>query len=85
MIDRFKSEDGAWFDDVLIGQMIGLAKETGDVTRNPVSSSRWNLRRIISGPRILAGMYVFRGVEHPAVIAVERSRCLGRFASQVCV
>ena len=36
MIDQFKSEPDAWFDDVLIGKMIGLAKETGDVTRNPV-------------------------------------------------
>ena len=29
MIDRFKSEPDAWWDDVLIAEMIGLARETG--------------------------------------------------------
>jgi len=35
-IDRFRSEDDAWFDDVLIAEMIGLAQVTGDVSRNPI-------------------------------------------------
>ncbi len=31
---RFKTEKDAWYDDVLIAEMIGLAKVTGDLTRN---------------------------------------------------
>mgnify|MGYP000843842124 FL=1 len=71
MIDRFKSEDGAWFDDVLIGQMIGLAKETGDVTRNPVSLKQMEFAQDNFWTSHFGGLYVFRGVEHPAVIGAK--------------
>ena len=36
LVDRFKSEEDGWFDDELIDQMITLAGQTGDITRNPV-------------------------------------------------
>jgi len=35
-IDRFMTEDDAWWDDVLIAEMIELAKRTGNIQRNPV-------------------------------------------------
>tara|TARA_R110002051_G_scaffold183061_1_gene252670 strand:- start:10326 stop:11672 length:1347 start_codon:yes stop_codon:yes gene_type:complete len=69
MIDQFKSQDGAWFDDVLIGQMIGLAKETGDVTRNPIQLEKMAFSQENFWTSHFGGMYVFRGVQHPAVIA----------------
>lgn len=39
-IERFQSEEDAWFDDVLIAEMITLAKTTGDVTRQPIDLAR---------------------------------------------
>ena len=77
MIDRFKSEEGAWFDDVLIGQMIGLAKETGDVTRNPVTLNQMEFAQDNFWTSHFGGMYVFRGVPHPAVISAMDKSSLG--------
>ncbi|MGB3687848.1 MAG: DUF6638 family protein, partial [Jannaschia helgolandensis] len=37
LIVRFRDEPDAWWDDVLVAQMIGLARTTGDVTRAPVT------------------------------------------------
>ncbi len=70
MIDQFKTKDGAWFDDVLIAKMIGLAKETGDVTRNPIQLEAMEFSQQNFWTSHFGGMYVFRGVSHPAVIAV---------------
>ena len=69
MIDRFKTQEGAWFDDVLIGQMIGLAKQTGDVTRNPIQLERMDFSQQNFWTAHFGGIYVLRGVQHPAVIA----------------
>ena len=77
MNDRFKSEEGAWFDDVLIGQMIGLAKETGDVTRNPVTLNQMEFAQDNFWTSHFGGMYVFRGVPHPAVISAMDKSSLG--------
>ncbi|WP_458791651.1 DUF6638 family protein [Yoonia sp. MH D7] len=71
MIDQFKTEDGAWFDDVLIAKMIGLAKETGDVTRNPIQLATMEFAQENFWTSHFGGMYVFRGVPHPAVIAAS--------------
>ncbi|MCO4847504.1 MAG: hypothetical protein KC448_05970 [Yoonia sp.] len=78
LIDQFKAEDDAWFDDVLIGQMIGLAKETGDVTRNPVTLDQMRFDQMNFWTDHFGGMYVFRGVPHPAVIAAGDKDALGR-------
>jgi hypothetical protein len=68
MITEFKTEPDAWFDDVLIGRMITLAKETGDVTRNPVSLETAEFGQENFWAAHFGGIYVFRGVEHPAAI-----------------
>ena len=78
LIDQFKAGDDAWFDDVLIGQMIGLAKETGDVTRNPVTLDQMRFDQMNFWTAHFGGMYVFRGVEHPAVIAAGNKDVFGR-------
>ena len=59
LIDRFKTDDDAWYDDVLIADMIGLAKETGMWCATPSSSPRWTLSRTIFGPPILGGSTSF--------------------------
>ncbi|SMY06155.1 DUF6638 family protein [Flavimaricola marinus] len=77
MINRFKTEPDAWWDDVLIGRMIGLARETGDVTRNPVTLSKMTFSQENFWTSLFGGFYVFRNVEHPAVIAAGDPAALG--------
>ena len=72
MVDRFKQEDDAWFDDVLIADMITLAKKTGDVTRNPVRLGQAEFTQENFWTAHFGGLYMFRDVEHPAVIAADK-------------
>jgi len=69
-------DDGAWHDDVLIAEMIDLAKETGDITRNPVhlNSETYSQRNFWSDH--FGGVYVFRDVEDPAAIAIAGADAL---------
>ena len=82
MLDQFKSEPDAWFDDVLIGKMIGLAKETGDVTRNPVILPEMTFDQSNFWTSHFGGLYVFRGVEHPAAISAADRTKLGEVPIQ---
>ena len=68
MIDQFKTEPDGWYDDVLIGNMIGMAKETGDVIRNPVQLKQMSFGQENFWTSHFGGLYVFRGVDHPAAI-----------------
>lgn len=68
MIDTFKTKDDAWFDDVLIAEMIGLAKRTGDVTRNPVKLREMTFKQESFWTAHFGGVYLFRDVDHPAVL-----------------
>jgi hypothetical protein len=77
MIDRFKSEPDAWWDDVLIAQMIGLAKKTGDLTRNPVRLKAMEFAQDNFWTSFFGGIYLFRGVEHPALISATDRAALG--------
>jgi len=77
MIDRFKTEEDAWFDDVLIGEMIGLAKTTGDVTRNPVVLKDMTFDQGNFWTAHFGGFYIFRNVDHPAAISVGPKEELG--------
>lgn len=76
MINRFKTENDAWFDDVLIGEMISLSKETGDVTRNPVSLKKMEFAQDNFWTAHFGGIYLFRGVTHPAAIIADPSPAL---------
>ncbi|MBT8411105.1 MAG: hypothetical protein KJP02_04830 [Octadecabacter sp.] len=76
MIDRFMTEDGAWHDDVLIAQMITLAKDTGDITRNPVALQQMTFSQDNFWTAHAGGIYVFRDVAHPAVIAMQDKAAL---------
>ena len=76
-INRFKTEPDAWFDDVLIAEMIGLAKETGDVVRNPVTLKEMSFDQSNFWTSHFGGLYIFRDVPHPAAIAAEDKAALG--------
>ena len=69
MIDTFKSKPDAWWDDVLIAQMIGLAKETGDVTRNPVTLTQADFDADDFWTAHFGGGYLFRSYGDPVVVA----------------
>ena len=78
MIDRFKTDQDAWFDDVLIADMIGMAKQTGDVMRNPVQLRQMEFDQDNLWTDLFGGIYLFRGVEHPAAIAATDKDALGK-------
>ena len=77
MIGRFRTEPNGWRDDVLIADMIGLAKRTGDVTRVPISLSKMAFEQANFWTSHFGGLYVFRSVKVPAVISVLPSASLG--------
>lgn len=77
MIDRFKTAPDGWYDDVLIAQMIGMAKKTGDVVRNPVSLRQMSFGQENFWTSHFGGIYVFRGVEHPAAIVAGAKETIG--------
>ena len=70
LIERFRTEPDAWFDDVLIAEMIGLAKKTGDVTRNPVRLKATRFETPDFWTSHFGGVYLFRAVPHPAAICM---------------
>ena len=76
-IEHFRNDDDAWWDDVLIAEMIGLAKQTGDVTRNPVDLTTFTEDVQDYWTAHFGGIYIFRGVEHPAAIVTGGGASVG--------
>ena len=67
-IDEFQTRDDAWWDDVLIAEMITLSKRTGDVTQNPIMFSRVHYEQGNFFTEHFGGVYVFRDMDVPAAI-----------------
>lgn len=69
LVDRFKTQDDAWFDDVLIAEMITLAGKSGDLTRNPVrlNTTEYDQRNFWTSH--FGGLYLFQDADSPALIA----------------
>jgi hypothetical protein len=76
-IVQFRTEPDAWWDDVLIAEMIGLAKKTGDVTRNPLVLAMPAFTKPSFWTAFFGGLYIFRDVEFPAVITPGKSDDVG--------
>ncbi len=70
-IERFMTEDDAWWDDVLIAEMIELAKRTGNIQRNPVELKTQSYTQGNYYTSHFGGVYVFRDTQTPTVIARE--------------
>jgi hypothetical protein len=68
LVDRFQNKPDAWFDDVLIADMISVAKRTGDVVRNPVRLGHTEFDMDDFWTAHFEGIYVFRLVQHPAAL-----------------
>ena len=77
MIDRFMTADGEWHDDVLIADMITLAKDTGDITRNPLVLKTMTFDQDNFWTAHLGGVYVFRNVKEEAAIVMGDIATLG--------
>ncbi len=67
-VDRFMSDEDAWFDDLLIGEMIQLASKTGDVTRNPVKLKQMEFSQGNYWTEHFGPLYLFQDLKHPAII-----------------
>ena len=76
-IDRFRTAPDGWRDDVLIAEMIGLAKKTGDVTRVPIALPKMGFEQPNFWTSHFGGLYVFRSTKTPAVISVLPRSSLG--------
>ena len=76
-VDRFLSEEDAWFDDVLIAEMITLAGQTGDVVRNPIDLKEMSFDQRNFWTAHFGGLYIFQGLDLPGVIAVDDKEKLG--------
>ncbi len=77
-INQFQTGQDAWFDDVLIAEMIGLAKQTGDVTKNPIILDKPSYSQDNFYTSHYDGLYIFRDVEHPAAIVMSDKKPLGK-------
>ena len=77
-IERFRTEPDAWWDDVLIAQMIELAKVTGDVTRQPVDLKTASFAQGDFWTAHFGGLYIFRDVKRRAAISAGPKEKLGR-------
>jgi len=67
-IDEFMTKDDAWWDDVLIAQMIELAKSTGNILRNPVNLKSDTYEQGNFYSSLYGGIYIFRDVKTPTII-----------------
>lgn len=67
-VERFMTEDDAWFDDVLIAEMIGLAEQTGDVLRHPVMLKHMEFEQRNFWTEHFGGIYIFQKQELPGAI-----------------
>jgi hypothetical protein len=77
LIDRFRQEPDGWRDDLLVAEMITLAKKTGDVTRVPISLPVMTFSQDNFWTSHFGGVYIFRDVRFPGVISTLDWRSLG--------
>ena len=77
LIDRFRGEPDGWRDDVLVADMIGLAKKTGDVTRVPISLPAMTFQQPSFWTSHFGGLYVFRDIKLPGLISTLPRGSLG--------
>jgi len=72
-LDTFMNDNDAWWDDVLIAQMIEIAKRTGNIQRNPIKLNNKTYSQGNYYTNHFGGIYVFKDAKMPTVIAREWS------------
>ncbi|MES2665228.1 MAG: DUF6638 family protein [Pseudomonadota bacterium] len=78
LIERFRAEPDGWRDDLLIAEMITLAKKTGDVTRVPIHLPAMVFQQPNFWTSHFGGLYVFRDTRQPGVISTLPKASLGQ-------
>ncbi|WP_051357701.1 DUF6638 family protein [Leisingera caerulea] len=73
-IARFETERDAWRDDVLIAEIVELARQTGDITRHPLSLKECEFETPDYWTSHLGGAYVFASLAEPVIIACDPAR-----------
>lgn len=76
-VSTFLNDEDAWFDDVLIAEMIALAGETGDIVRNPVTLHTMEFEQRNFWTSHFGGAYLFQDMDHPALISTGDKADLG--------
>lgn len=76
-IDRFMTEPDAWWDDVLTADMIELARQTGDITRNPIKLTESAFCHKNFYTTHFGGLYIFRDAEPSTCIVFGDADALG--------
>jgi len=76
-IKQFETQPDAWWDEALIGDMIELAKVSGDILQNPVALKHHSFRQDSFYSDHFGGIYIFRDLPHPAAISVDDPDGLG--------
>ncbi len=76
-INRFQNEPEAWWDDVLIAEMIELARKSGDIVANPVSLEKSTFRQEDFHTAHFGGIYIFRDGKKTVAILVDPPDDLG--------
>ncbi|MEM6658440.1 MAG: DUF6638 family protein [Pseudomonadota bacterium] len=71
MVEQFQTAKDAWFDDVLIARMIETARQTGDVTRNPVHLRHTTFEQRNFWTAHFGGLYLFPDLQYPAAICMD--------------
>ncbi|OYW62506.1 MAG: hypothetical protein B7Z31_00795 [Rhodobacterales bacterium 12-65-15] len=77
LIERFRQEPDGWRDDLLVAEMITLAKKTGDVTRVPIHLPAMTFSQSNYWTSHFGGVYIFRDVRFPAAISTLDWKSLG--------
>ncbi|MCW3782956.1 DUF6638 family protein [Defluviimonas salinarum] len=83
LIGRFETEPGSWRDDVLIAEMVRIARKTGDITRHPVAFTATNFPTPDFWTSHFGGAYVFASASVPTVIASRPGALAGLAAAAV--
>lgn len=76
-IDHLMQDPDAWQDDVLIAEMIGLAKKTGDISRNPVLLKPHKSLQQSFWTAHFGGAFLFRVGDDHVVIARDPAQFEG--------
>lgn len=84
-IARFEESDAAWADDGAIAEMIALAERVGDVRRSPVRLEHVEYDHGNVFTRHFGGLYIFRDVPHPAILACDPACPLGDVNGLPCL
>jgi hypothetical protein len=69
-IDHFLHDEDAWWNDVLIADMVELSKRTGDIVSSPIHLSSRPYRQDNFYTTHFGGLYIFQDVTQPACISV---------------